>query len=84
MSIPGKQRAAAPEGHEDIADPVQRDDTVAREPLENIDETLIPSGKDHREPGPSVPDHDQLDPALQPDPHVRGVPKPPPGATRRT
>jgi hypothetical protein len=45
---------------------------------------LIPSGKDHREPGPSVPDHDQLDPALQPDPQVRGVPKPPPGATRRT
>jgi hypothetical protein len=68
-------------GHDDVT--IERDGEVAQEPHGNVDETSIPSGEDHPKQGPHAPEHDQLDPALQPDPQVPGVPQPPPGATRR-
>jgi hypothetical protein len=63
---------------------IERDGQVTQEPHGNMDETSVPSGKDHPEQGPHAPEHDQRDPALQPDPQAPGVPQPPPGATRRT
>jgi hypothetical protein len=63
---------------------VERDGKVSQEPHGNMDETLVPSGKDHPEQGPYEPGHDELDPALQPDPQAPEVPQPPRGATRRT
>jgi hypothetical protein len=63
---------------------IERDGKVVQKPHGNMDETLIPSSKDHPEQGPYEPEHDQLDPALHPDPQAPAVPQPPPGATRRT
>ena len=61
-----------------------RERKVVQKPQCNTDETLAPRGQNRPEQSPSTPDHDQLDPALQPDPQAPGVPQPPPGATRRT
>ncbi|GAB2920787.1 hypothetical protein GCM10027093_69440 [Paraburkholderia jirisanensis] len=62
----------------------ERNGTVEQKLHDGTDETLPPRGEDRPEKAPSTPDHDQLDPALQPDPQAPGVPQPPPGATRRT
>ena len=46
---------------------VERDGTVKQKPHGNMDETLIPKGKDHPEQGPYTPEHDRIDPDLAPD-----------------
>ena len=46
---------------------VERDGTVKQKPHGNMDDTLIPKGKDHPEQGPYIPEHDGIDPDLAPD-----------------
>jgi hypothetical protein len=46
---------------------VERDGTVKQKPHGNMDETLVPKGKDHPEQGPYPPEHDGIDPDLAPD-----------------
>jgi hypothetical protein len=43
------------------------DGTIEQRPHGNIDETLVPKGKDHPEEGPYVPEHDGVDPDTSPD-----------------
>jgi hypothetical protein len=45
---------------------VGRDGTVRQKPHGNMDETLIPQGKDHPEQGPYTPGHDHVDPDVEP------------------
>jgi hypothetical protein len=47
---------------------IQPDGSVEQRPHGNMDETLVPKGKDHPEEGPYVPEHDHVDPDLEPDP----------------
>ena len=46
---------------------VKDDGTVEQRPHGNMDETLVPKGKDHPDEGPVVPEHDHVDPDLEPD-----------------
>ncbi|MFP3647485.1 hypothetical protein [Paraburkholderia sp. SIMBA_054] len=39
---------------------------MTQKPHGNIDETLIPEGKDNPDQGPYMPEHDHVDPDLQP------------------
>jgi hypothetical protein len=63
---------------------IDNDGAVKQKPHGSMDASAVPRGKEHPEQGPYEPGHDQLDPALQPDPQAPEVPQPPPGATRRT
>ena len=45
---------------------VAPDGTVTQKPHGNMDETLVPKGKDHPEQGSYTPEHDHVDPDLQP------------------
>ncbi|MFL9912170.1 hypothetical protein PQR75_43630 [Paraburkholderia fungorum] len=45
---------------------VKRDGTVEQRAHGNMDETMVPKGKDHPEERPYVPEHDHLDPDLEP------------------
>ena len=55
---------------------VESDGTVHQKPHGNMDETLLAKGKDQPGQGPYVPEHDHVDPDLEPakDP-VRARPK---------
>jgi hypothetical protein len=46
---------------------VEDDGAVKQKPHGNMDDTLIPKGKDHPEEGPYTPEHDRIDPDLAPD-----------------
>lgn len=43
------------------------DGTIEQRPHRNMDETLVPKGKDDPEEGPYVPEHDGVDPDTSPD-----------------
>ena len=43
------------------------DGTIEQRPHGNMDETLVPKGKDHPEEGPYVPENDGVDPDTTPD-----------------
>lgn len=43
------------------------DGTIEPRPHGNMDETLVPKGKDHPDEGPHVPEHDGADPGSSPD-----------------
>ena len=45
---------------------VKSDGTVEQRPHGNMDATLIPKGKDHPSQGPYTPEHDHVDPDLEP------------------
>lgn len=52
-------------------DVIQKPDgTIEQRPHGNMDETLVPKGKDHPEEGPYVPEHDGVDPDSSPDPSI--------------
>jgi len=46
---------------------VERDGTVRQKPHGNMDDTLVPKGREHPEQGPYTPEHDHIDPDLEPD-----------------
>lgn len=43
------------------------DGTIEQRPHGNMDETLVPKGKDHPDEDPYVPEHDLVDPDTSPD-----------------
>jgi hypothetical protein len=45
---------------------VKDDGTVEQKEHGSMDASLVPKGKDHPEQGPYVPEHDHLDPDLEP------------------
>ena len=45
---------------------VKGDGTIEQHEHGNIDPTLVPKGKDNPEEGPFVPEHDHVDPDLEP------------------
>jgi hypothetical protein len=45
---------------------IKPDGTVEQRVHGNMDETMVPKGKEHPEEGPYVPEHDHLDPDLEP------------------
>lgn len=45
---------------------VEADGTVRQRPHGSMDETLLAKGKDHPEQGPYTPEHDHVDPDLEP------------------
>ncbi|WP_144110278.1 DUF2382 domain-containing protein [Paraburkholderia sp. BCC1886] len=47
-------------GNGDVTE--KADGTIEQRPHGNMDETLVPKGKDHPEQGPYVPEHDGVDP----------------------
>lgn len=52
-------------GHGDVEE--KSDGTIEQRPHGNMDETLVPKGKDHPDEGPYVPEHDLVDPDSSPD-----------------
>jgi hypothetical protein len=51
-------------GGDDVT--IKPDGTVEQRVHGNMDETMVPKGKEHPEEGPYVPEHDHLDPDLEP------------------
>ncbi len=47
-------------GHGDVTQ--KPDGAIEQRPHGNMDETVVPKGKDHPEQGPYVPEHDGVDP----------------------
>lgn len=45
---------------------VEADGSVHQRPHGSMDETLLAKGKDHPEQGPYTPEHDHVDPDLEP------------------
>jgi len=45
---------------------VKSDGTVEQRPHGSMDATLVPKGKDHPAQGPYTPEHDHVDPDLEP------------------
>ncbi|MEW9580259.1 hypothetical protein [Paraburkholderia sp. DGU8] len=45
---------------------IDPDGTVHQREHGNMDASLLPKGKDHPEQGPYVPEHDHVDPNLEP------------------
>ncbi|WP_446728053.1 hypothetical protein [Paraburkholderia sp. SG-MS1] len=54
---------------------IRPDGAVEQRAHGNMDETMVPKGKEHPDEGPYVPEHDHLDPDLEPEsgdePHVK-------------
>jgi hypothetical protein len=50
------------------------DGTIEQRGHGSMDPTLVPKGKDHPEQGPYTPEHDHIDPDVEPDPtgHPKG------------
>ena len=44
------------------------DGTIEQREHGSMDASLVPKGKDHPEHGPYVPEHDHIDPDVEPDP----------------
>jgi hypothetical protein len=44
----------------------KRDGTIEQREHGNMDASLVPKGKDHPEQGPYTPEHDHVDPDLEP------------------
>lgn len=42
------------------------DGTIEQKEHGSMDASLVPKGKDHPEQGPYVPEHDHIDPTLEP------------------
>jgi hypothetical protein len=45
----------------------KRDGTIEQREHGNMDASLVPKGKDHPDEGPYAPEHDHVDPDLEPD-----------------
>ena len=51
------------------------DGTIEQREHGSMDASLVPKGKDHPEQGPYTPEHDGVDPDLDPDPDPAAVRK---------
>lgn len=58
-------RRATKQDGDDVT--VHDDGTVEQRPHGNMDSTLLAKGKDHPEQGPYVPEHDKVDPDVDPE-----------------
>lgn len=45
---------------------IERDGSVKQKPHGNMDATMVPEGKEKPDEGPYVPEHDHVDPDLEP------------------